>query len=110
MTWKNGHEYCGSRDIIDRLVGLVDRQPEPDEAGLDVLRRLAEKLGVEVVVIPPKDSPVTVTEIEAVAEVLVDLLERGLVDDDLCDSVEVVRADTRDRLDDLGDSYQEWTR
>ncbi len=110
MTWKNAHDYMGSRDTIDKLVALIERQPDPGEAGLDVLMRLTAKLGVEVIVTPRKDSPVTVAEIEAVAEVLVDLCGRGLTDDDIAEEVQTLCMIARDNLDELNYSHEEWPR
>ncbi len=107
MTWKNAYAYAGSLDAIDRLVALVERQPEPDEAGLDVLRRLVERLGVELLVTPKKDSPVTVAEIEAVADVLLDLCRRGLDDDEIAESVQTICMVTRDEIEEAIYEYEE---
>lgn len=110
MTWRNGHDYAGSGDAIDKLVALVERQGDRTDAGLDVLRRLAEALGVEVIVTPKKGSSVTVTEIEAVAEVLMDLCRRGLDDDDIAEEVQTICMIARDDLDDLNYEYEEWPK
>ncbi len=107
MTWKHAYDYAGSGDAIDRLVALAERQPDVEDAGLDVLRRVAEALHVEVVVLPRKDSPTTLAEVEAVAEVLVDLCRRGLTDDDVAEEVQTICMIARDELNDLIYEYEE---
>jgi len=112
MTWRAAGDYGRSRDAVDVLAGLVRRQHDPAEAALDVLQRLAEALHVEVVIVPKKGGAVSVAEIEAVAEALLDVLGRGLADTDesVAEQVEGVRVDVEERLCDLGESYREWTR
>jgi hypothetical protein len=110
MTWRNAHDFAGSLDAINKLVALVDRQHDPGDAAVDVLQRLVEKVGVEVIVIPKKDSPVTVAEIEAVAEALVELCRRGLDDDDIAEDVQTALMVTRDDLDELNYAHEEWPR
>ena len=110
MTWENAYAYAGSLDAIDVLVDLVGRQPEPVEAALDVLRGLTGKLGVEVLVVPRSDAAITVAQIEAVAELLLDLCGRGLQNDDIAEEVQTVCMIARDNLDDLNYAHEEWPR
>lgn len=110
MTWRNAYDYTASGHAIDRLVGLVERQPDVGDAALDILQRLSEVLHVDVIVTPKKDSPVTVAEIEAVAEVLVDLCRRGIDDDEIAESVQTICMVTRDDLDELNYAHEEWPR
>ncbi len=107
MTWRNGYDYAVGRDAVDVLVDLAGRQPEPVEAALDVLKSLAEKLGVEVLVVPRSDAAITVAEIEAVAEVLVALGRRGLNDDEVAEDVQTALMIARDEIEEAIYEYEE---